>query len=349
MLAACDDTLVNTPRPAAPSLTHGGASSRIVWDDFTDGFTVGAADSKWFYFAAPPFSANDGITTTSRGGLRVRSSGTNPRTGAPAFVNTLAQESANGGVPGGLDHAKWLVFMNHTASTGYPGWDARDGRELRCEITAGGRTFGTGAHPFGARVADAEDDLRLAAAAMVNIDFESYMVFDFWMTNERIYAFYERLPFARGEFGNYAAFSYAVPVALRRPNASHNLKVAYDRSAGVVRWLIDDREVFRVDQIGHRIDRKYLLIDHGGVDTTVTPRQLDCGMGMFTLLDGARGGGEGLVRLSEAPDFYFNPRRGEPVAQSFFDETSRDGSRLFGQGAELRVRQYAVSSVPAGR
>jgi hypothetical protein len=64
----------------------------------------------------------------------------------------------------------------------------------------------------------------------------------------------------------------------------HDLRKAYDSSAGVLRWLADGKEEFRVDRIGHRLDsRKRLTLDHGGVEESVEPRQLDFEMGMFTL------------------------------------------------------------------
>jgi hypothetical protein len=128
------------------------------------------------------------------------------------------------------------------------------------------------------------------------------------------------------------------------------LKIAYNKAAGVVRWFVNNREVFRVTRIGRRIDRRYLTLDHGGEETDVSPNQLDGGMGTFTLLDGYRPSNQALVRLSNVAGFYYNVATGQvaaPGTRYFRDETSAPGSRLFGQGAELRVQAYAVSSRPA--
>ena len=133
-----------------------------------------------------------------------------------------------------------------------------------------------------------------------------------------------------------------VPLADRQPNDEHELTVAYDRAAGTVRWLVEGDEKFRVDRIGRLADRRYMTLDHGGVEEDVEPKQLNFGMGLFTLLDGSLPIGKALVRLSNAPDFYFDPGLGAPEAQRFHDEESADASRLFGQGAELRVRHYTV-------
>jgi hypothetical protein len=342
-----------------PELSQGARPYRTVWDDFRSGFsatiTPGAAGVRWFYFSAGPFVGDDGLTTTSNGGLRVVPKGINPTTHQPAFTRTLGQEPTNGGLPGGLDHVKWLVYANNIASSGFPGFDAVPGQELACETRLSGRTFGTAGHPFGARVQDPNDDLRLSGVAFNAIDFETFLVADFFVTNERIYALYERLPFGRpssgGTLNEYASFTFTVPVATRSADDQHHLKIAYDRDGGLVRWLVDGNEVMRVNRLGYRIDRRHMVLDHGGTETLVQPRQLACGMGMFTLLDASRPGqrasnpvSDGLVRLSAAPSFYFNTGLGQPTPQTFADPDSLATSRLFGQGAELKVRSLVVSS-----
>lgn len=323
---------------------------RVFADDFRDGFATAGAGARWFHTTAGPYVADDGVVTTSADGLRVVSSAVHLATGEPAFASTVAQETANGlGLPGVLDHTKWLVFANHRATSGVSGFDAPAGRVLTGSARVRGRTYGTGGHPFGAAVRYPEDDLRLAAVTVNAFDPETYIVFDVFLTNRRVYAFYERLPFARPQLGHYAAFSYGIPVADRSPGDEHDVAITYDADTGTVGWLLDGAEVFRIDRIGcHLPGRRHLVLDHGGAETVVAPRQLNFGMGLLTLLDGALPGhpGTGLVRLSEAEDFYFDPVAGAPTPQRFVDETSRPESRLFGQGAELRVRRFAVDSRP---
>jgi hypothetical protein len=336
-----------------PGIAQGpGSGFRLEWDDFHDGFAVGDPDAKWFYFSyGPPggtYVGDDGVVTTSAHGLNVVSSGVNPTTGLPAFTHTMAQEDDNPfGLPGQLDHIKWLAYMNHTSTSGLSGFDAAAGQELSFEAIISGQTFGTAAHPFGGVVTLDPDDPRLAAVAMSVVDFESSIEFDFLLTNSRIYALYARSPLGRSspEGANYyAAFTYVIPLAERELSDWHRLEIAYDNSAGTMRWIIDNREVFRVNTIGRRIDRHYLMFDHGGNEADVSPNQLTAGMGMFTLLDGFLPSRIGLARLSNLPFFYFDPEAGAPNLQTFLDTTSADSSRLFGQGAELRVRRYTVSS-----
>lgn len=329
------------------------ASSTLFEDDFSNGFSASGSEADWFYFGVyndgtPLFVGNDGKETTSPEGLQIVAPGTNPKTGEPAFTKTLAQEDENQyGLPGGLDHVKWLAYTNRQSTNSVPGYDAVSGQKLSGGARISGRTYGTEGHPFGSAVKNPNDDLRLASSALNAVDLETWMVFDFFVTNERIYAFYERLPFGRAQLGNYAAFSYQIPVQEREPGDWHDLRIEYDRSAGLVRWLVDDEEVFRVDKIGRKIDRKYLTIDHGGVEETVSPRQLNFGMGTFSLLDGDRPSGDALVRLSNAQDFYFDPSKPKQTQQTFVDDQSRESSRLFGQGAELRVQNFEVESYSA--
>jgi hypothetical protein len=332
---------------SSPAASNDSPISRIVWDGLHDGFSVDVPGARWRYAVletpAGPFVADDGdirSAGTAGHGLHVISH-PSPATGRPAFRKSVGQ-----GPAGLLDHLKWLVYADHAATSGFPGFDAIDGDELRCEAVVGGRTYGTAGHPFGAAVRNPFRDLRLASVAMVVADFETSLVLDFVLTNTRLYALYERFPAARTPERPYAAFTYAVPVGARHAHQEHALAIAYDRGAGAVRWLLDGREVFRIDQLGRRIGRGHMLLDHGGIEETIAPRQLAPGMGMFTMLDGVRSDGYGLARLSDLPDHYFVPHRGAPAR--FLDEVSRPESRLFGQGAELRVRRYVVTSRASG-
>src|SRR5216683_2604302 len=69
-----------------------------------------------------------------------------------------------------------------------------------------------------------------------------------WMANNAIYRYYERLKLSNT--ATYAAFSSAFPPVRRTPDQNVKVSVAYDRAAGIVRWLVDDAEVARVSRIG---------------------------------------------------------------------------------------------------
>jgi hypothetical protein len=116
--------------------SHGSVT---VWDDFSNGFTLGAPGSsaKWFYQQVGALVYNDGTTETGRHGVTINPLGTNPRTGKPAFTFTAGQENDPSqnpyGLPGDIDHPKFLAYANHIASTGVPGFDLIAGQELACE------------------------------------------------------------------------------------------------------------------------------------------------------------------------------------------------------------------------
>ncbi|HEV3049199.1 MAG TPA: DUF6081 family protein [Longimicrobium sp.] len=328
---------------AGPALAH----DPILWDDFTSpsGFAADSSDARWFHLSSGPVVANDGIETLlPEGGLRVVAKGVRSSTGEPAFTLTQDPDESDG-IPGQADHIKWLVYMNHAASSGYPGFDAVAGQELTCETWISGRTYGTAMNPFW-MAGIPQNDVRLATFAQTTTDFETGMAFDFLFTNNKVYAAYERTAFQRTPQHPYASFLYAVPVATRSSlDAQHRTQIAYNRQAGVVRWILDGVEVFRVSKIGRRLtSRANMLLEHGGVEETVDMRQLDCGLGMFTLLDGDLNGMGGLVRLTNQPNFYYMPSMGMFGPQWFWDEASQPGSRVFGQGAELRVPRYQVTT-----
>lgn len=314
-------------------------------DEFNTGFDVGTDDEKWLYFSSPPFVGNDGIESVSNGILSVRSSGTNAMTSEPEFTLTVPQEVMPTDTPGSLDHIKWLVFTNNVnAENSVPGYEAVPGKELICETWIRGQTFGTSGHPFGVNVSDPNDP-RLAAFAVKGIDLETFMVFDFFLTNDKIYALYQRLPFGRTMSNNYASFTYLKEISSRSTTNFHHLEIAYDRARGTVRWLVDDVEVFKVTAIGKRLSDNLMTLNYGGDEpaNSLVLNQLNCGLGHFTLLDAFLPSHVALVRLSTAPNFYFHPLTDAPL--SFFDELSLAGNRLFGQGVKTEVKKFQVKYV----
>ena len=298
-----------------PTTSAAAPPKVLLKDDFRQGLDLAHT---WGLLSIGSFVADDGIVTTSNQGLYVKPRGTNPLTGAPAFTKSSADE---------FDHVKWMADTQHLSSNSVPGFDAVPGQELQCNMWARGQTFGTAAHPFGSAVTNPNTDLRLASFAMNTIDFATGMVFDVWMTNNAIYPYYERLNLTGA---SYDAFSSVFPPVWRTPGDQVKVTVAYNRAAGVVRWLVDDREVARVSHIGFQAPGATTIIDHGGTQEAAVPEQLNCGMALFTLLDGGLPpSGTGLVSL--APPYTF------PTAFV-------GGPNLFGQGAEMHVSRFEIDS-----
>ncbi|WP_394833063.1 DUF6081 family protein [Pendulispora rubella] len=329
------DSVASALEDTATDDDTGSGEEVLVYDDFRGGFTTEGPGAKW----DPPIFA-DGITSTSSRGLRVIPSGTNPVTGQPAFASTTGQQSSGG--YGTMDHIKWAGLLRHTSTAGFSGWDTPASGVLSCTTTISSVGTGLDAHPFGSNVSDAQSDLRLGASVMLFTDQETNSVFDFFVTNKQIYAIYERLP---RQGSTYAAFNYSVPVATRTSTAQQdNLTISVNQQSSSATWWVNGRSVLQVNGIGTRaVDRKYMTLDHGGTPQVVRPRQLDCGLGTFTLLDGALAPqSAGLVRLDSTVD-YFAPRSGAPARQTFFDEHSDAQNRLWGQGVQLNVAKIKVT------
>lgn len=221
----------------------------------------------------------DGVATADQTGLTVVS---NP------FSAT---------VPVGNEHPKWLRYYKST----FPLCNTHE-VVFEAEISAQQfipASFGTTAETAAMipRIRNVNDDIRLASAALNVLDPDTWMVFDFFMSNTAIYAFYERLPFGKPAFngnvltplGDYAAFSNAIWVARRSGNNPleefSRLAIGIHRGKGIVTWYVDDTPVFSINTIGYRAHDEYRLLEHGGTEYKVDVKSVRVGFGTFSLLD----------------------------------------------------------------
>ena len=328
-------------------------SKTMLYDNMSN-YGVGASDN-YYLFTNGVDNGDDGTVTydSGNGWLEIDSS---------TFTKTWVATPA---ATGGLDHVKYLSY--HKTAFTLPD----DGSEVLYEVTASAKqTIGTIPVALQPGVTNPTSDLRIAGSAINTIDYATWMVYDVFFTDETIYAFYERLPFGRTDFGgsdvNYHAFSHAIPIGSRDRTDPINdfvtVGIAINKSKGYVRWLVNGKEMFRVTDIGMPIDRKYRILDHGGISQRVTQNTLNVGFGTFTLLDmsnpsvsdpavtmvmaaaGNKDANTPLLQLG-LPAQYIDPDQvntttGADVAATFLDNT--DGNRLFGNGAVLRIKSLAV-------
>jgi hypothetical protein len=254
----------------------------VFLDDFSESFRHDGPDARWRVRPSGALPAGDGIVRASSEGVVIEPPGIDPVTGEPAFARPATD--------GPTEHIRWAAFANHTSTAGVLGFDARPGEVLSVSMEMSAQFFGLDKHNLGDAVVDPDSDLRLGMAGMISVDMESGLVFDFVLTQRRVYALYERLP--RPD-KTHAVFSYAVPVAVREPEQFHQFAVHLDTAAGVVHWRLDGAEVLTVDRIGMRsLDSKYLKKDQSGPEEEILPRQLSLGFGLFT--DGLFGQGARL-------------------------------------------------------
>lgn len=218
---------------------------------------------------------SDGVVTSNATGLTVTS---NP------FTSTI---------PLGNEHVKWLRYYKDA-------FPLCSTHEVIFEADIAAQQFIPSASiptDFLPRIRNIKDDIRLASGAFNLIDPDTWMVFDFFLSDTAIYAFYERLPFGKPAFnggiltplGDYAAFSNAIWVARRSGvdplNEFSKLAIGIHRGKGIVTWYVDGTPVFSINTIGYRAHDEYRVLDHGGAETLVEMKSVRAGFGTFSLLD----------------------------------------------------------------
>lgn len=191
-------------------------------------------------------------------------------------------------------------------------FDIERSRSFRVRVEMAVRTFGTEANPFGLDPGDP----RLAAGALVTIDPETGMVFDFFVSNDRITPLYERLPSARHSLGAYPAFSTLAEPQPTQPGEWHRYEIRYDGVADRVEWWLDGRRVAEQERVG---------APAGSQASVVKWRRLRFGGGLFTLLDD-------LADDRETADDRARIR-------GFIPSNWED---RFGQGGEVSFRRFEI-------
>lgn len=284
-------------------------SVRTLFDeDFARGLALGG---RWRYVEAPGFVSDDGSVTATATGVSIAPAARNPTTGDPMFTKDA---------DGFAGHLKWMVFTAEAFPTG-------DG-PLRIRFRAGARCFGLDRQPYGSAVQDPDADIRLGSATLNVLDFESGLVFDFWMNNAVIVPFYERLR-PPGFPQDYQAFgSVGTPIP-REPGSVHDLAIVVDAANGTVYWEIDGTVVASVDRLGPPAEGWTTVLDHGGSPEVATPRQIQVGIGLLTLLDAS---------LPPSPDALVSI--GADLQQP--TRFSATGPTLFGQGVQLDIERITV-------
>lgn len=260
-----------------------GNNPRTPFQDYFTSYSVGLPSSKYNYFTFGVLgSADDGVPTYDPiNRVLDISSGF----GAGGFTKVWTPA-----IPaqfGGLDRAKYIALRS-TATT-LPS----NGDEIVWEVCAAAeQQVGTIPVSMVPGVTNPTSDPRIASAAITCIDPTTWLVFSFYLSNETVFIGYERLPFGKPIFGgidDYHAFSHLVPVAKRALNdPSNNFAVyamAFNKSKGHARYLINGQEVYRVEGFGMPISRDHRTADSGGNDQVVTLNTISPGFGTATLLD----------------------------------------------------------------
>lgn len=212
-----------------------------------------------------------------------------------------------------------------------------------------------------------KNDVRLASAGMLTYDVTTGLFFGFLLTDDRIYALYQRIRPNVSEAT--AAFAYIIPVACRESCDVHNVSIVFNSITQYVDFRIEGKTVYTIKDVGKPLtSKRYAVWLLNGTETSAFPDSIAYGIGTF--------GGlgyypacrhvhekhkcpsyefyrrcdyptvqEGLVDNAFLFDpIQYNPILGFPYVADFFDDASLESNRLWGQGALLNIQQMVVYS-----
>jgi hypothetical protein len=255
----------------------------MIYDDFTTGEWP---SSRWMKFRSADHDLWDPATIVRHASP--------PESALTLSLRRFTQSHPN--------HVKALMLSTSA-------FEIEPGRGFIVRTDMAVRIFGTEANPHGLEPGDP----RLAAGALVTIDPETGMVFDFFVSNDRIRPLYERLPGAHGPAPCYSILGDALPSA---PGEWHRYEVEYDGAADRVVWRVDGRAVAERERVGAPV---------GMAQPIVKPRRLRIGGGLFTLLDDLRDDRAAADDHPRIPGF---------IPSNWEDR--------FGQGAEVSFRRFEI-------
>jgi hypothetical protein len=250
----------------------------LFHDDFRGGLRGEGPDAAWQIRTTAYGPGGDGTVRGHPDRVEIAPVGRHPATGEPAFTPLGDPEPPTAFI-------RWMAVVR---TPGAEHFETDGISTLTSTAELAVRVSGAEA-PDGAAAASI-NDLRAGAGGLIAYERPSGLVFDLALGRRWIHAVYERLPLPGTD---YRAYSYAVPVALVRPDAFHRCSISLNPAEGAVTWIVDGEAVLRVDEIGStRFDDEHLLWERPGRPETVRPQRL--GFGLATMASAARGQG---VRL----------------------------------------------------
>ena len=245
---------------------------------------------------------NDGVVTQDEKGLNVTSN--------PFDIFT--------GKPVGTNNVHWLRY-----STDRLAIDENKIEELCVETIMSSESYLDNLNQWvdenpklRDRFGDLCSDFRIAHSSFSVFDINFLMDYSFIITNDTLFVQYGRLPDQKNNYylcdgegspfkvensplGEYAAFSYAVPVFKICDCKLLKLKIGFNAKVNTINWYVNDEKVFSWDKPGYRFpDNRYLVMDYGGNDTLLklgVNSDLHYGFGTFKALDYFRPPSEFMV------------------------------------------------------
>jgi hypothetical protein len=192
------------------------------------------------------------------------------------------------------------------------------------------------ARPYAQKVLEGQQ----AGVVLNMINFETGQLFDWFVSENKVFALIERLPsnvtdpqdLIPGEVGLDKAYTQIIKEATITPRASHNVAIRYTRGNGqsYVEYFLDGKIFARVDRVGVPLD-----VQHQPY--TGTSPSLGAGEDLRDQLDSFVIG-HGLFSLLDAFPFQHPDRPDLSVSVPMSE-------RLFGQGATGSWKQFKVTQV----
>lgn len=250
------------------------------------------------------------------------------------------------------DHYKYFIYARRPVNIPERG---RTTFEFVAQVATDGK--GCKKFPFPCDVVNSFEDVRLASGGFSVFEPTSGMNFAFHLTNQLVYAVYER----NVTRPSVSGFAYFIPVQKRRPKTVNTMQIVVDSNTKSVDWLVNGKKVFHVERVGQNLqdNRCNKLVELNGPEYVTFPRSLNYGFGSFTFLDyypacrpdtstnstscNYPKRREGLVRTAvnyALPQY--NPLIGYPELARFFDNLSTDTNRLWGQGSRTLIKSLKV-------
>lgn len=200
------------------------------------------------------------------------------------------------GHKGALDSVKYLAY--HSEQFNVIGDEILYEVEMSaCQVFEENRPI---PREFIPRVQNIHQDYRLCCAASVLYDEVSMIGLYFLLTNDAIYAMYERRPGAKipkaratpgDDYASFVASKFLLKRGRGHPKAedilddTYILAIGIDRISRCIRWYVNGIELWTVTQIGYRVEDQYMVLERGGNPVLVEMSQFSCGFGHFTFLD----------------------------------------------------------------
>lgn len=205
-----------------------------------------------------------------------------------------------------------------------------------------------------------DNDYRFGSGLFSVYSPETGLIFGFLVTNDRVYGYYDRLPFQREQLGNYAAFTYVFPLKHTKCKKTHDLKIGLDQKYETVTYWIDGHRKMRFGNIGMQWHHFFMVGDMGGNQVPTFPQSIQIQFGTYALLDmypACKDNNdckfpEERMALVNSADVYapkrYNPICGPPAPAVYWEPIGiSPRMHLWDQGVVLKVGAIIISTRPS--